>query len=149
MPAYYDFTKKKPAGRKVQENPSARQAATPEVIGTIQGQIPDSKEEFYCASWLSSHKFNFTYQYPVFRQGVKHGYKIDFVVWTLPLATMLELYGNFWHTQELGRDDRKRQIDIEEEMQSVAKVPMSILWAGDMINRVSVEAGLTRIFTHG
>lgn len=111
----------------------------------IQGIMPDSKEEFWCALWLDGKKLAYKFQYRVFG-GPKYFYNIDFVIYTVPLWTMLEIYGNHWHTDTLGRDDKKRQTDIENSMRDVAKIPMRFLMADDLINRETEEAALERMF---
>jgi hypothetical protein len=59
---------------------------------------------------------------------------VDFVVMTVPLATMVEPIGNHWHTGELGADDKKRQADVEDAMRDIAKTPILNLWIPDMLN---------------
>jgi hypothetical protein len=132
---------------KVQTYPIDKPTAPPEPTGGIvQGKITDSKEEFWCAMWLERKKLHYDYQYTVFGGGPKYFYNIDFVVYTVPLWTMIEIYGGHWHDSELGQDDRKRQLEIEDKMRDVAKIPMRILWASDLVNRQTEEAALERIF---
>lgn len=120
-----------------------RQPTPPEQIGLIQGITPDSIQEWWTALWLNAHKFTYTYQY--FVPGGKGGYRVDFVIDTVPLLTMIELNGAHWHYGELGLDDRQRQIDIETYMLAVAKIPIRFLWASDMLTRETVEAALEKI----
>src|SRR5687768_4047867 len=79
-----------------------------EPIGLIQGQTPDSKEEWWISKGLNRIGIPYTYQYPVNGGRKRGGYLVDFVVNTVPLATMIEPVGNHWHTGELGADDKKR-----------------------------------------
>lgn len=121
-------------------------AAEPvEQIGLIQGQIPDSKEEWWVSLWLDRKKYSYEYQYVVFA-GADHFYRLDFLVYTVPLYTMLEPLGKHWHTDRLGQDDRFRQVKIESAMRDVAKIPIQFITVEDMVNRESVEAALERIF---
>ena len=115
------------------------------MIGLIQGKTPDSRQEYWASQWLEYKKLPYQYQYRAFA-GAKYFYDIDFMVWTRPLATMIELNGGFWHYAELGQDDRKRQLEIEDAMRDIAKIPIQFLWAEDMISRETVELGLERIF---
>lgn len=126
--------------------PSFKQIKDPEVMGLIYGQKPDSKEEWWTALWLWKHGFEFMYQFLVFGDRPKYFYKIDFLVHTVPMKTILEIYGNYWHTGELGMDDRRRQVEIEEALGGYCKTPMSILWRGDLESRETLEAALGRIF---
>lgn len=114
--------------------------ATPidEPMGLIQGQTPDSKEEWWVYKALVRIGIEFTYQYPVQGGRTRGGYLVDFVVMTVPLATMIEPIGNHWHTGELGSDDLKRQADIEAIMQSFCKIPILNLWIPDLIDEETV-----------
>lgn len=126
-------------------NPRASQDDAVPPGTTIQGQIPMSKEEWWVSQWLDRRRYSYEYQHVVFA-GADHFYKIDFVVHTAPLYTMVEPLGNHWHTDRLGQDDRLRQLRIENEMRSIAKLPMQFINVEDMIDRQSVEAALERIF---
>jgi len=112
---------------------------------TIQGQIPMSKEEWWVSQWLDSKRYGYKYQHVVFG-GADHFYKLDFLVYTVPLYTMVEPLGNHWHTDKLGQDDRLRQLRIESAMRDVAKIPIRFINVEDMLNRDTVEAALERIF---
>jgi hypothetical protein len=122
-----------------------RQAAPVDVVGQIQGITPDSQQEWWVAQWLDRRKLGYKYQYLVF-PGVEDFYHIDFVVYTVPLWTMLELNGGHWHYGELGQDDRLRELKIEDAMRDVAKIPIRFLWAPDMMTHETVYAAMERIF---
>ena len=109
-----------------------------EPIGQIQGQTPDSKQEWWVAKALNRIGIPYTYQYPVNGGRQRGGYMIDFLVQTVPLATMVEPVGNHWHTGELGADDKKRQADVETLMQDIARTPIVNLWIPDMIDEDTV-----------
>lgn len=126
-----------------QAKPLLEKLATDEVpedepIGIIQGQIPDSKEEWWISRALDRLKLPYTYQYPVNGGRTRGGYMIDFVVHTVPLATMIEPIGNHWHTGELGSDDKKRQADVENAMRDMCKTPILNLWIPDLIDQETV-----------
>jgi len=70
------------------------------------GQVPDSVWEWWVAKGLDRLKLRYHYQYAVFGGNVRGGYKIDFLVYTQPLYTMLEPMGDHWHTEQLAADDR-------------------------------------------
>lgn len=120
--------KPKLEAQKFQEEPPE------EPMGLIQGQVPDSKEEWWIAMALNRLGIPYVYQYPVNGGRTRGGYLVDFVVMTTPLFTMIEPEGNHWHTGELGSDDRKRDSDVENEMQDVARIPIVKLWIPDMID---------------
>lgn len=135
----YKFPASRSARPKLEKPPKP---ANPEdeQIGDIQGQVPDSKEEWWVAEALNKLGIPYQYQYSVFggRAAGRGGYLIDFIVYTQPLATMIEIYGGYWHDGEFGADDKKRQADIESAMEDVARVPMSIIWASDLIDSETV-----------
>ena len=120
-------------------------AAVVEPVGKIQGITPDSQQEWWVSQWLDRKPLSYKYQYLVF-PGVEDYYHIDFVVYTVPLWTMLELNGGHWHYGELGQDDRLREIKIEDSMRDVAKIPIRFLWAPDMMTHETVYAALERLF---
>ena len=110
-----------------------------ELPGLIQGIQADSKQEWWVAKALNRIGIPYDYQYPVLGSGQSRGsYKIDFVVHTVPLATMVEPIGNHWHTGELGADDKKRQADVEEAMQDIARTPIVNLWIPDLLDEETV-----------
>lgn len=116
----------------------AKEGEVEEPIGTIQGQTPDSKEEWWISKALDRLGISYTYQYPVGGGRTRGGYLVDFVVHTVPLATMIEPVGNHWHTGELGSDDLKRQADVEAAMQDFCRIPIVNLWIPDLINEDTV-----------
>lgn len=115
-----------------------------EPIGLIQGQVPDSKQEWWIAKALNRIGIPYTYQYPVFGGRTRGGYLVDFVVMTVPLATMIEPVGNHWHTGELGADDRKRQADVENAMQDFCRTPIVNLWIPDLLDEDTVFTKLSK-----
>jgi hypothetical protein len=139
----YKFKTRRQAKPKL-ETPNYEQKAQEEPIGIIQGKVPDSKQEWWIAKALDSLKLPYTYQYPVNGGRQRGGYMIDFVIHTVPLATMVEPVGNHWHTGELGADDKKRQADIEMLMQDICKTPIVLLWIPDLLDEDTVLKKLRR-----
>jgi len=143
---YYKF----PTRRRKKPNlekPAIDAETDNEQIGLIQGQVPDSKEEWWISKALDRLGMSYTYQYPVNGGRQRGGYMIDFVVHTVPLATMVEPIGNHWHTGELGADDKKRQADIENIMQDIARTPLVNLWIPDLIDEDAVYNKLVQELT--
>ncbi len=139
MPIKYKF----PSTRNRNARPKLDQPVPPEKeaeepIGLIQGQVPDSKEEWWISKALDKIGIPYTYQYPIAGGRQRGGYLVDFVVNTAPLATMIEPVGNHWHTGELGADDKKRQADVEDAMKDMCKTPILLLWIPDMIDEDTV-----------
>jgi hypothetical protein len=118
-----------------------------EPIGLIQGQVPDSKEEWWISLALDRLKLSYTYQYPVNGGRQRGGKLIDFVVHTVPLMTMVEPEGNYWHTGEIGSDDKKRDADVEEAMRDICKTPILKLWIPDLTDRETVFQRIAREFS--
>ena len=135
--------------RRRRAKPKMEQALPPEKpddepIGLIQGYVPDSKQEWWVAKALNRIKIPYQYQYPVYGGRQRGGYMVDFVVQTVPLATMIEPIGNHWHTGELGADDKKRQADVEDAMKDIARIPIINLWIPDLLDEETVYQTLRR-----
>jgi hypothetical protein len=142
---FYKF-KKSHRSRKPQfEKPPTEEKPHEPTTGIIQGQRVDSKEELWVAHALDKIGIPYTYQYPVQGGRARGGYIIDFVVHTVPLATMIEPIGNHWHTGELGADDKKRQADLENIMQSTCRIPLVNLWIPDLLNEDTVHQKLIQV----
>jgi hypothetical protein len=143
----YKFPTRRRSAKPLLEALPKPKAVEEEPIGLIQGQTPDSKEEWWISRALDRLKLSYTYQYPVNGGRARGGYMIDFVVHTVPLWTMVEPVGNHWHTGELGADDKKRQADVESLMQDVARTPILNLWIPDLTDRETVFQRIAREFT--
>jgi hypothetical protein len=131
---YYKFPTSRRRAKPRFDNASEATKEIEEPIGLIQGQTPDSIQEWWISKALNRIGIPYTYQYPVFGGRVRGGYLVDFVVNTVPLATMIEPVGNHWHTGELGADDRKRQADVESAMQDICRTPILLLWIPDLLD---------------
>lgn len=64
----------------------------------VQGQMPDSKEEYWCALALYRLKLDFVFQKKVMggRSG-RGGQVVDFWVYTVPKPTPVYIQGDYWH----------------------------------------------------
>lgn len=142
----YKFPVKRRRAKPLLEKLPKENKPEEEPIGLIQGQVPDSKEEWWISRALDRLKLSYTYQFPVNGGSARGGYKIDFVVHTVPLATMIEPIGNHWHTGELGADDKKRQADVEDLMKDIARTPILNLWIPDLIDSETVFQRIAREF---
>lgn len=81
----------------------------------IQGKQPDSKEEVWVAAALERLKLKYIYQFELVSASVRGGIVIDFLVLT-PFVVPVEVLGEYWHTGEMGSDDRMRQAIIEQQI---------------------------------
>jgi hypothetical protein len=140
----YKFPTKRRNAKPLLDTPPQNEKPEEEPIGLVQGQVPDSKQEWWIAKALDRLKIPYTYQYPVNGGRQRGGYLIDFVVHTVPLATMIEPIGNHWHTGELGADDKKRQADVEDLMKDLCRTPIVNLWIPDLMNEETVFQKLAR-----
>jgi len=88
----------------------------------IQGQQPQSPQEWLIANALWKYKHTFIYQYVIGEiGGVKGAYAVDFLVTsTVPLSTPLEYFGGHWHEGQLGNDDRFRIVQINNHFSGQA-----------------------------
>lgn len=141
----YEFRTPRRSARPKLNTTSANVRQPDESIGMIQGQVPDSRQEWWVAKALNRIGIPYTYQYPIQGGRTRGGYLIDFVVQTVPLATMFEVEGNHWHTGELGADDKKRKADIEDIMQDQARTPIESLWVPDLLDEDTVFMKLRSI----
>lgn len=77
-------------------------------MGLIQNQEPGSKEEWWVALALWKLNLDFRFQVPVMggrdRRG---GFIVDFVVYN-PMPTPVEVFGQYWHENQLGAGDNLR-----------------------------------------
>lgn len=64
----------------------------------VQGIMPDSKEEYWCALALYRLQIRFQFQKHVMggRSG-RGGQVVDFWVYTAPLPTPIYIQGDYWH----------------------------------------------------
>lgn len=92
----------------------------------IQGSTAHSWNEVYVARALDKLKIPYQYQYQMGFRGVRGDYSIDFIVYN-PFAVPVEIYGEYWHTGQLGADDRLRLAIIEQKFQRQA----IIIWGNE------------------
>lgn len=140
----YKFSTRRRTARPKLEKPGINEKPPEEPIGLIQGQVPDSTQEWWIAKALNRLGISYTYQYPVEGGRTRGGKLIDFLVDTVPLKTMIEPEGNHWHTGELGADDLKRDADVEEAMRDIARTPITKLWIPDMLDEETVYQNLKK-----
>ncbi len=111
------------------------QPAEEEPLGLIEGQVPDSKEEWWAALALWKYEVQFMYQFQIFggvsRRG---GLIVDFVVWN-PMATPFLVHGNYWHRNEMDGGDETSLIAIEQHFKREA----IILWGYDAQTKEDVD----------
>lgn len=79
----------------------------------IQGQTPDSKEEFWFARALEQLDMPYIYQYSILGgQRLRGGYVIDFLlVATAPASTAVNLDNSYWHKQDTAEAYENARIE--------------------------------------
>lgn len=96
----------------------------------IQGKQPDSKEEVWVAMALDRLKIGYIFQFDIFGGShVRGGIMIDFLVFN-PFGIPVEVLGKYWHTGELGADDKLRQGIIEQYFNR----KVVNLWTEDLVD---------------
>jgi len=112
---------------------------------TIQGRPVGSLEELRVALALDKLRHDYFYQFRLYDvRGVKGAYVLDFLVTTtIPQSTPLEVYGEYWHEGELGRDDKQREREIMARMRHEAN-EMVILWGRELQDQESANAAVLR-----
>ena len=110
-----------------------------EPLGLIQGQMPDSKEEWWAAQALWYYDVPFQYQWQIYGGATRRGGLIvDFVVWN-PIFTPFLIHGDYWHRNELGGGDKTVLIAIADYFNiGVENIP--ILWGSDSETKDDVFA---------
>lgn len=93
----------------------------------IQGHRAHSWNEVYVAKALDKLRIGYEFQYSLGFRNVRGDYVVDFVVYN-PFAIPVEIYGEYWHTGQLGADDRLRLAIIAQRFNGVQPV---IIWGNE------------------
>jgi hypothetical protein len=94
-------------------------------VPEVQGRSA-STNEYNVAIALDYYKIGYIFQYEMFGGNIRGGVFVDFLIFN-PFAEGLEVYGDYWHSGQLGADDRLRQARIEQELGR----PVKILWGNE------------------
>lgn len=83
-----------------------------------------SSNEYFVSLALDKLKIEYTFQaVPFGWRGLRGEYIVDFVLYN-PMEIPMEVYGDYWHTGQLGADDRMRLVLIEQHYGQ----PAIIVW---------------------
>jgi len=80
----------------------------------IQGKMPDSREEWRVAMALDHLEYKYIFHYVI--QGgtrVRGGQIIDFMVFTKPLRTPVQVQGKYWHSKSRAMRDHFKNEEIK------------------------------------
>jgi len=73
-----------------------------------------SKEEQWIYNSLRKYKLEFFYQYEIYGGTlVRGGIVVDYAVWR-PMLTGFEYFGEYWHSGQMGADDKLKLIAEEQ-----------------------------------
>lgn len=134
----FQISKSKTRRAKLPKKPQVMSIKPAEEITMrpIHGQWPDSRDELVVSIALDRMQMEYDYQvYTPGIVGVQGTYSIDFLVFTLPMPTPLEVKGKHWHEGLLGIDDELREAEINEQYSRRWKEIVSI----DTANTQTVE----------
>lgn len=109
-----------------------------EVIGTVQGQTPGSKEEWRVACALYQLGYSFVYQYPVFGGRITGGQVIDFWITSTALPTPLYMNGRAWHNNKNATVDDYKLYKLKKVFHKMIREPV-VIWDDEV---PSIEAAL-------
>ena len=85
-----------------------------EIIGIVQGTMPDSLNEWYVALALDKLGIEYIFQYQLFGgTSVRGGQVVDFVVFN-PNATPVFIQGEYWHDRKSETEDMLKQAAAEQ-----------------------------------
>jgi hypothetical protein len=86
-------------------------------VAEVQGRRGSAEEE-RVAKALSKYGWEYEFQFEVFTiTGVKGSYVVDFLITsTVPFSTPLEVFGEYWHSADISREDQLRLQRIEFEL---------------------------------
>ncbi len=110
-----------------------------EQIGLVQGQMPDSIQEWWAAQALWRYDVEFIFQWEIFGGRTRRGGLIvDFVVWN-PRFTPFLVHGDYWHRGELQGGDKTALIAIASYFNiGIENIP--IMWGEDSQSKEDVFA---------
>lgn len=88
-----------------------------------------SLNEYYVSRALDRLKLDYYFQYAPFgNKGLRGEFVVDFFLPNIPGQMVIEVYGEYWHSGQLGADDKLRAALIQ---QALPGVPYVILWGNE------------------
>ena len=99
-----------------------------ETIGLVQGQMPDSIQEYWVSQALYKYGIEFRFQWEIFGGRTRRGGLIvDFVVWN-PMFSPVLVHGEYWHKGELTGGDKTALIAIADYFKiGVESIPILLV----------------------
>jgi hypothetical protein len=109
-----------------------------EVIGTLQGIVPGSKEEWRVGVALNRLGYKYEFQYSVFGGRMAGGQVIDFWVTSTFLPTPVYVNGRAWHDRANARIDDFKLAKLKNIYRGRIREPV-VIW-DDTVG--SIEAAM-------
>ena len=82
----------------------------------VHGIKVDSVNEYNVALGLDKMNLEYAYQYFLGGAGIRGSQIIDFLVYTDPKPTPLQIQGEYWHGGARGADEALKEADINARM---------------------------------
>jgi hypothetical protein len=82
----------------------------------VHGIKVDSIQEYYIARGLDKMNLEYAYQYYLGGAGIRGSQIIDFLVYTDPKPTPLQVQGEYWHGGVRAADEALKEADINARM---------------------------------
>jgi hypothetical protein len=111
---------------------------------SLQG-LKATAEEYRVGKALEKLGHEYIFQFQLFEiSRVRGSFVIDFLVLTtVPLSTPVEVYGEYWHSGQLGAGDRVREIVIQDLLRGSAN-PLVVFYGSDLQDQQSADEVVKR-----
>ena len=97
------------SGRAIAQDPAALEVVTP-----IQGQMPQSKQEYRVGIALQRLGLGFIYQYSIGGgRSLRGGQVVDYWIYTAPKPTPCFIQGAYWHKAQTDMADEYKQLKVQ------------------------------------
>ena len=113
-------------------------------MAEVQGKQASAEEERVAIA-LSKLKHDYIFQFQVFTiTGVKGSFILDFLVLTtVPFSTPLEVFGEYFHSANITREDQLRLEQIEFELGPNINETV-IVWGGEAQTQKDTDEAILR-----
>lgn len=125
----YQFGKKRAAKVTIKPRKQDKvvKKAVPE-IQSVQGTMPDSKEEYWVSLALDKLDLSYQFQYPIAGGKTRRGGQmLDFMVYTKPLPTPVAVQGKYWHSGKHEQDTVFNVAKINQQLRGRC-MPVVEIW---------------------
>lgn len=109
--------------------------------GQVQGIPIGSKEEWRVALALEKHGVQFAYQQSIYGgRALRGGQVVDFILY-LPYAQPLQVFGNYWHRNEMSQRD---SFNLER-IRQVFRRECWVLWAEQLQTQAQADEAIASL----